>query len=672
MLSLPIATTCINVHALDVENNARKILESINLAYSQGATIRCAAELELSGYSCLDHFYENDLIRICVDNLIKIIKRSPNDILCFVGCPLEIHNKLYNCLVVYLNKEIKLIRPKGMLCDDGNYRESRYFTAWPQGHLTTVNAVFLHSSLNGNIPFGDALLESNDVCIGIEMCEELFITRPFHCDLYLNGAQVVINSSGSHHQLRKLNQRVQLVKHASIKGAYIYNNLRGCDGERVYFDGSNMIFMNGDCYYLGEQFSLVDIEVKTTRLYIQQVFNNSRQQPSRTRQNATLQYQRISINFDLLKDGTVDLISKSFEPNYCSPEEEIALGPACYLWDYLRKSGLSGVFIPLSGGVDSCAVALIVYSMCRLVVESINKNNQTVKNDVLKLIGFVPKSCDEMTNHVLHTAYMSTEYSSLETKERALGLANLMNAYHVDVDITAIVNSFITTIATVLNKPDINNSVQENIALQNVQARSRMVLSYLFSILMPWHRNKKGNLLVLGTANVDESLRGYFTKYDCSSADLNLIGSISKNDLKLFVSYCKVEFKMELLSEFINATPTAELRPTEDCQSDEKEMMMTYKELTVYGRLRKIARCGPLAMFERLLLEWPDLTPTQVYEKVKTFFYYYGINRHKMTVITPSYHAESYSPDDNRFDLRPFLYKSWDSFYTAIESYLNK
>ena len=25
-----------------------------------------------------------------------------------------------------------------------------------------------------------------------------------------------------------------------------------------------------------------------------------------------------------------------------------------------------------------------------------------------------------------------------------------------------------------------------------------------------------------------------------------------------------------------------------------------------------------------------------------------------MTTLTPSYHAENYSPDDNRFDLRPF------------------
>eukprot|EP00179_Madagascaria_erythrocladioides_P029989 CAMPEP_0198331912 /NCGR_PEP_ID=MMETSP1450-20131203/17916_1 /TAXON_ID=753684 ORGANISM="Madagascaria erythrocladiodes, Strain CCMP3234" /NCGR_SAMPLE_ID=MMETSP1450 /ASSEMBLY_ACC=CAM_ASM_001115 /LENGTH=30 /DNA_ID= /DNA_START= /DNA_END= /DNA_ORIENTATION= len=27
-----------------------------------------------------------------------------------------------------------------------------------------------------------------------------------------------------------------------------------------------------------------------------------------------------------------------------------------------------------------------------------------------------------------------------------------------------------------------------------------------------------------------------------------------------------------------------------------------------------------------------------------------------MTTLTPSYHAENYSPEDNRFDLRQFLY----------------
>ncbi len=40
---------------------------------------------------------------------------------------------------------------------------------------------------------------------------------------------------------------------------------------------------------------------------------------------------------------------------------------------------------------------------------------------------------------------------------------------------------------------------------------------------------------MLGSANVDEALRGYYTKYDCSAADINPIGGIKKVDLKQFL-----------------------------------------------------------------------------------------------------------------------------------------
>lgn len=33
-------------------------------------------------------------------------------------------------------------------------------------------------------------------------------------------------------------------------------------------------------------------------------------------------------------------------------------------------------------------------------------------------------------------------------------------------------------------------------------------------------------------------------------------------------------------------------------------MGMTYKELGRFGRLRKMQRCGPLAMYTRLVHEW--------------------------------------------------------------------
>ena len=86
---------------------------------------------------------------------------------------------------------------------------------------------------------------------------------------------------------------------------------------------------------------------------------------------------------------------------------------------------------------------------------------------------------------------------------------------------------------------------------------------------------------------------------------------------------------------------------------------MTYDELSMFGRLRKISRCGPYSMFCKLVHTWrANYAPLAVAEKVKRFFRAYSINRHKMTTLTPAYHAENYSPDDNRFDLRPFLYNT--------------
>ena len=48
-------------------------------------------------------------------------------------------------------------------------------------------------------------------------------------------------------------------------------------------------------------------------------------------------------------------------------------GPACWLWDYLRRSGMAGFFLPLSGGIDSSSTACLVGSMCDLVMDKCHK-----------------------------------------------------------------------------------------------------------------------------------------------------------------------------------------------------------------------------------------------------------------------------------------------------------
>ncbi len=106
----------------------------------------------------------------------------------------------------------------------------------------------------------------------------------------------------------------------------------------------------------------------------------------------------------------------------------------------------------------------------------------------------------------------------------------------------------------------------------------------------------------------------------------------------------------------------------------------SYDELSVFGRLRKVSKLGPWSMYEKLVSLWsapPEesqpgisgrgeadhqqaesvhakihgrgLNPRTVAEKVARFYHYHYINRHKMTILTPSVHMEAYSPEDNRF-----------------------
>ena len=46
-------------------------------------------------------------------------------------------------------------------------------------------------------------------------------------------------------------------------------------------------------------------------------------------------------------------------------------------------------------------------------------------------------------------------------------------------------------------------------------------------------------------------------------------------------------------------------------------------------------------------------------DKLKRFYHRYRINRHKTVILTPSVHLLP-SPDDNRFDLRQFLYPPFE------------
>jgi NAD+ synthase (glutamine-hydrolysing) len=434
-----------------------------------------------------------------------------------------------------------------------------------------------------------------------------------HVELALAGAEIITNGSGSHHVLRKANTRFELVKNATSKcgGIYVFSNQRGCDGGRLYFDGCSSICANGALLAQGSQFGVGDVEVLLATVDLADVRSCRGSATSLQVQSANLvrsyKFKEIDLaGFQMCSD---DLIppSRPIQPRYHSPEEECAYGPACWLWDYMRRSGARGFLLPLSGGADSAAVAAIVFIMCNLVTDQacsllsdfpdltvqqvMRQLNDEQDNSVIEdLFRICPeclqlcldassdssKKCDAvaaLSNSVLHTIYMGTVNSSNMTSNRAQRVATCITSFHSNVAIDAFVSGALSVFSActglVPRFESRGGFLREDLALQNLQARCRMVVSYLFAQLLPWVRGVKslpgvevvpkdtwGYLLVLSSGNVDEALRGYMTKYDCSSGDINPIGGINKGDLKRLLLWVSEKYSLPVLKEIALAAPS--------------------------------------------------------------------------------------------------------------------
>jgi predicted amidohydrolase/NH3-dependent NAD+ synthetase len=936
-----VATCTLSQFVLQYKENTDRIIESIKAAKAAGCTYRIGPELEISGYSCEDHFYESDTLDMSWYYLGTILEKQKGElekILCDIGT-LVMHNGVrYNCRVFCLNGKIVLIRPKMYLADDGNYRENRWFTGWPKSRIQNIEDCILPENIQEitkqrYAKFGVAIIECFDgVTIASEICEELFTPESPNIMLGLEGVDIISNGSGSHFQLGKRERRHQLIGEATKKngGAYLYSNLVGCDGNRMVFDGNSMVYVNGKLVVCGEHLTWHDVETVIATIDLNDVRSFRWSNVSRNEQsvNRDIIVPRIKIcdcfeggeaekcaNFKLSSDNkkiNVDSIvnqdikssfiidddfksvwklgqldSKNTDKPFAivaavtSPDtakaegitndttvtgdssntvsvksqdtdatdiaapvksqdtdatvtsssnattvtssiipmelgDEIGLYTSRWVWDYTIRCGAGGYLLPLSGGVDSTATAMVIYYMCDKIAEfikytddkSIEGYNKTrLKNHITDLLnnGFLNEKykwnveaelkdkniatldTNDLMFILLHTANMPTKYNSEKTANSAAILASKLNCYHMTAPIQKgfegfVDDSKITTASNGVNAATIENGdvqfgyykwekkneaminssakindakinddkfkweeenqiiipqekhtdkgdTNQGLARQNIQARLRMLTAYYLAQILPIYRrakrlNLKTNstkftnenktdrqvisfLLVLASSNADEALRGFYTKYDAASADINPIGSLSKTHLRQYLEWCITKWNNKFIYNETNKKPQNVIKDVLDTlaspeltastnddkgnviiQDDEIEIGMTYEQLFILGKLRKEELLGPIAMFKRLCDMWvnqnikmkfirnaqnePDPkesspTPMLIFQVVKVFFGNYYMHRNKMTILTPSVHGTSYSPDDNRFDQRPIFYPSfWDSNTTSI------
>lgn len=705
-----VASICeLNQWSLDFDGNYERIRESILISKHKGATYRMGPELEIPGYNCQDHFNEIDTIIHGYEVLAHLLSdKDLHGIVIDVGLPVMHDGVRYNSRAICFNGDLIVIRPKTVLANDGMYHEERWFVGWKKTVMGewVVPEVISRVINKFSVPIGVCVLQFNDVSVGIEMCEELFVPNSWHNLLSMNGAHVICNGNGSHFQIGKINKRFALVSNASGKTGctYLYGNIQGCDGSTMYFDGGSFVASGGKITSMIKRFSINSgIKVLIAIIDINEI---------RARRAAVVSLCKTSAESQILPKIYIhEYMCKEFCREYedvqmMDPYDVISKNnaeindlvgpPSCYLWDYLRKSGMNGFFVPLSGGADSSTVALLVYHMAEKLFESLQTKHLNERDKLLDILrkivnqkDYIPSSPQEITKKVLFTAYMGTQHSSESTKTRAKKLAEFINSNHLEVDIKPIYDAIVETYENSIKhtpKYKVHGGTDsEDTALQNIQSRSRMVMSYFFAQLPHPQKNSEAKLLVLGTSNSDELATGYFTKYDCSSGDISPIAGLGKDHINKILTHFYQTYNQDVIREILEATPSAELKPFDENNrksTDEEDLGFTYQELKRMRELRSTLFCGPLSMFNYLLDEWgklnqkhPDpgvmMDPSIIAEKVKRFFTLYSKNRHKTASLPPSIHLCISGLDGRHYDLRPFLYNFlWTWQFKCIDKWL--
>jgi len=597
--TLKIGGATVNQTPIDWKNNVANIIEAIEAAKKEQVAILCLPELCLTGYGCEDLFLSNWLSAKAWQHLEMIIPHC-NNITVNVGLPIRINNITYNGACVISHQKILGIALKQNLARDGVHYEPRWFDAWTPGVVKEIEI------REQKINVGDLIFEVHGIKFGFEICEDAWRKekRPGY-RLCEQGVDLILNPSASHFAMGKslLREKEVVIDGSSIfHCVYVFSNLLGNEAGRMIYDGDIIIGQHGKIVALNNRLSFKNFNLVSTEVNFDQ--------PGLTKSLP-------------LTDGK--------EKN-----EEMVRAASLGLYDYLRKSKAKGFVLSLSGGADSSLCAVLVSEMAR---RAISENG--IEKFQHQLLLSEIKNSAEAIKQLLACAYQGTRNSSETTLTAAKELANSIGAtfhqWNVDDEVEA-------------NKATIENALQrklkwetDDIALQNIQARTRSPLIWLLA-------NVK-QCILLTTSNRSEGDVGYATMDGDTSGSLAPIAGLEKPFIIQWLKWAEKNLGYTGLSFVNNLQPTAELRPLERSQTDEKDLM----PYTL------------LVAIEEQAIQWRK-SPTEVYMEltktiqdpllkayIKKFFKLWSINQWKRERIAPSFHLDEINVDPRSWCRFPIL-----------------
>ena len=513
------------------EKNSAAIIEMIKNA---DGDILVFPELCVTGYTCGDLFFQSSLLKSAENAVAEIAEASAefkNKVI-IIGAPLTSGGNIFNCAIVIKSGAILGVVPKSYVPNYNEFYERRWFA---KASERLSDEIFIGGR---RIPFSDTLLFrdcKNDICIGVDICEDLWVPVPpssYHC---IAGANVIVNISASNDIVSKAQYRRELVSMQSAKcfAAYVYTSASPSESTSdIVMSGHSLICENGRViaesrFKEGICRAVADVE----KLRHERVLFNTFTDKSLLENK---KYTEVRFEMDIParfpeRVNAYPFVPESSEARFERCKEILNLQSEG-LAQRMLKTGIEKAVIGISGGLDSTLALLVTY-------DAFKKTGGDIKN----IIGIT----------------MPGFGTSGRTLNNSLALMERLGISFRTIDIKA---------ACMQHFEDIGHSPETlDVTYENVQARERT------QVLMDIANQTGG--MVVGTGDLSELALGWCT-YNGDHMSMYAVNtSIPKTLVKYLVTaYADMNVQLkDVLYDICDTPISPELLPTEGNISQKTE-----------------------------------------------------------------------------------------------------
>lgn len=458
------------IRVADCAYNAQQTIALMRAAAAEGVKVLAFPELGLTGYTCADLFLQPVLLRGAEAALEQVLEASEGlDMLVAVSLPVRRNNKLYTCAAVLCNGELLGLVPKVNIPNYTEFYEARWFSSGKDisgvvtlcGQEVTMEAGMLFRC--EDMP---------ELCVGVEICEDVWVPTPPSNDMCAAGATIILNLSASDEIVCKDSYRRSLITGQSgrLVCGYVYADAgEGESTTDLVYGGHNIVAENGSLmaerrFETGLTLSEIDVH--------KLVFERQRMSTYPLESENCHEELTFSLNVDEETELTRYVAPNPFVPSDRYDREarcqEIFTLVCLGLKKRLEHTHAKTAVIGLSGGLDS--------TLALLITDAAMKMLHRPATDII----CVTMPCFGTTDR---------------TRDNATKLAECLGTSFRRVDIGVSVMQHFADIG--------HDPADHSVTYENCQARERT------QVLMDL-ANKTGGL-VIGTGDLSEMALGWST-----------------------------------------------------------------------------------------------------------------------------------------------------------------